>query len=143
MERRLFVSQFKTSTIQTAEYNDMDNEWELILVFLQHLRASVLTADQLCTLYSSVPWLPSLLLVKSVSGSAPSNPSKRWGHCVGLRRTGELQSVTSHDSVFSLSANPQSQICCLYCSEPWQCVDPLGCGIAHSGSSMFAASQHC
>lgn len=46
----VFSSQYRTSTIQTAAYNDMDNEWELISnqLFHWHLHTWVLTVEQLC-----------------------------------------------------------------------------------------------
>lgn len=95
-EKRFFVSRFWTSTTQTAEYNDMDNEWELILDSL----ASTLACS------SSPSWpVMHVVLVCPVVALPPISKVSQWVSTVqSIRKVGSLQVWTAQGGLQSVNS---------------------------------------
>lgn len=86
-----------------------------------------------------VVFLPSLQLAERGIGVCTVPSIRKVGFAVWVwagQRSVWVSSVSSFRS-----ANQRWRICCLYCSELWQRVGLLGCGIARSESSTFAVGR--
>lgn len=128
--------QYRTSTTQTAEDNDMNNDWGLLLQQTLSYSSPHSCAHHPCL---SCGFLPSLQLAERGIGVCTVRSIREVGFGVWVwagQRSVWVSSVSSFRS-----ANQQWRICCLYCSELWQSVGLLGCGIARSESSTFAVGR--
>lgn len=128
--------QYRTSTTQTAEDNDMNNDWGLILQQTLSYSSPHSCAHHPCL---SCGFLPSLQLAERGIGVCTVRSIREVGFVVWVwagQRSVWVSSVSSFRS-----ANQRWRICCLYCSELWQRVGLLGCGIARSESSTFAVGR--